>query len=338
MALLFCGKCNHTQEVDKKYINKKVKCPKCEYIITVHDTVFLFNNLVQKYHELNNKLKNSKIKIDKLENLNFDIIENNSIEDIDINNTKILMHEDRYLPIIEWFNNQNIEVTINKESVDTTGFFDEVALLIGDNYNILHDIMNQIKYIQNKNYDTVKVKLSNKNNKEITELLNIFKEMYDYSFISRYSHHKKDKTLYLGIQNIPKIKSFFNGIWMEWYILMKILKLFKELKIESSSMRNLEIKFKDNSLNEIDIFFLTRNNIPIYIECKSGEFRKDIDKYLRLKKNLNIEKENFILCIFGLDEKHAQGLTSMYDISFFNEASLIDYIKSIVVPITKNKS
>ncbi len=329
MAILFCNKCNYVQEVDKKYIDKKVKCPKCEHIIVIHDTIPLFKKLLNKYLETNIKLKDSKSKLEKHENINLDIIKNNSIENIDIHNTKIFMHQDRYLPIVDWFNKQNIKVKVNKEAIDTTGFFDEVAMIIGNNYDVLKDIINQIKYIQSKNYDTVKINLSNKTNKETNKILSLLKEIHNYSFISKFSHNKKDNTLYVGVQNIPKIKSFFNGLWMEWFVLMKVLKLFQENKIESASMRNIEITFKDNSLNEIDIFFLTRNNIPIFIECKSGEFRQDIDKYLKLKEKLNIDKNNFILCIFGLETKHAQGMSSMYDLSFTNELILIDHIKSL---------
>ncbi len=136
MAIFLCKGCNHTQEVDNKHINKKAKCPKCEYIVTVYDTVPVLKNILKRYHELNFKLKDTENKLTKIENLNNDIIKNNSIHDIDIHNTKSLMHKERYLPIVKWFKDQNIKVKFTTESIDTTGFFDEVALLLGDNYSL----------------------------------------------------------------------------------------------------------------------------------------------------------------------------------------------------------
>ena len=52
------------------------------------------------------------------------------------------------------------------------------------------------------------------------------------------------------------------------------------------------------------------------------------NKYLKLKKRLNIYKDNFIVCIFGLTEEQTIGMTSMYDITFTNEANLITHIEN----------
>ena len=95
-------------------------------------------------------------------------------------------------------------------------------------------------------------------------------------------------------------------------------------------MRSLNFSFPNGVSNELDIFFLTKNNIPVCIECKSGEFRQDIDKYLKLRKQLNIEKHQFVICIFGLSEEQTQGMTSMYDLTFTNETNLINHIEKII--------
>jgi len=331
MAILRCNKCAHIQEVNDEYIDKKAKCPKCQHVITIYNTVSFLKSVIQKYYDQNQKFNELEEKLLKLENLNQNVIENNPIEDIDIYDTKVLTHSDRYYPIIEWFQNRDIKVQINKDEIDTTGFFDEAALFIGKNYDTLKDVISQIKYIQSKSFDTVKVSLSQKSNKEINTLLSFCKEMHKYSFIARYNQDKKTQAIYITVQNIPKVKSFFNGIWMEWYSLMLILEFLYDKKIESSSMRSLQIEFKDKTKNEIDIFFLTRNNIPIYIECKSGEFRQDIDKYLKLRKKLNIDKKYFIVCVFGLEDKQAQGMNSMYDLTFVNEKNLVEHVSEIML-------
>ncbi len=110
---------------------------------------------------------------------------------------------------------------------------------------------------------------------------------------------------------------------------MKLLEFFREQKIAPVCARSLEISFSGGKANELDLFFLTEKNIPICIECKSGEFRQDIDKYLTLRKQLNIDKNQFVICVFGLSEKQAQGMTSMYDLTFVNETSLIQHIHSV---------
>jgi hypothetical protein len=74
--------------------------------------------------------------------------------------------------------------------------------------------------------------------------------------------------------------------------------------------------FPNEDLHELDVFFLVEGNTPVCIECKTGEFRQDIDKYLRLRKRLGIDRSQFILCCLGLGDEQAAGLSSMYELSF----------------------
>lgn len=117
---------------------------------------------------------------------------------------------------------------------------------------------------------------------------------------------------------------------MEWFALMKLLEFFREKKITPACSRNLDISFPGGTSNELDIFFLTKKEIPICIECKSGEFRQDINKYLSLRKRLNIEKNQFVICVFGLSQEQAQGMTSMYELTFVNENTLINHLQTVL--------
>jgi hypothetical protein len=67
---------------------------------------------------------------------------------------------------------------------------------------------------------------------------------------------------------------------------------------------------------------LIDGDLPICIECKTGEFRQNIDKCLTLRKRLGMKGRNFIMCITGLIDEHARGLTTMYDLTFTNELEL----------------
>jgi phage FluMu protein Com/preprotein translocase subunit Sec61beta len=329
MAVFRCNKCGHIREVGNDYIGKYVKCPKCENVTLIHDTVAFLKALIKKYISQTKELQKLHEEIN-CEKSNTEIIEKLSFDNINIHNTDIFTQSVSYAPIIQWFEERKIQIQVTPESVDTTGFFDEVSLLLGNNFHVLNFITNQIKYIQNKGYTNVKIELSKKNQKEIQQITSFCKSLYDYSFVAKYFYHKKDKIIRLTLQSAPKIRDFFNGIWMEWFTLMKLLELFRTKKIAPALSRNSKIIFPNGNSNELDIFFLTKKNIPVYIECKSGEFRQDINKYLSLRKQLNIEKKQFILCVFGLSQKQAQGMSSMYDLTFVNESTLIEHIETIV--------
>jgi len=117
---------------------------------------------------------------------------------------------------------------------------------------------------------------------------------------------------------------------MEWFALMKLLLLFQETKVAPFCTRSLTVTFENGKSNELDLFVLSSGGVPICIECKSGEFRHDIDKYLDLRKQLGISKSQFILCVFGLSDEQAIGMTSMYEITFVNQLTLIDHVADVL--------
>ena len=325
MAIFCCNKCSHIREVGSDYIGKSVKCPKCENVTPIHNTVEFLTVLIKKYVSQTEELQ----KLQK-EEANQKMTENFSFDNININNTDIFTQSVSYAPLVQWFEERKIQIEINPKSVDTTGFFDEVSLILGNNFHVLNFVTNQIKYIQNKGYTNVKIELSKKSPKEMQQIISFCKSLYNYSFVTRYYYQKKDKVIRLTLQKAPKIREFFNGIWMEWFTLMKLLELFQAKKIAPALSRNSKIIFPNGNSNELDIFFLTEKKVPVYIECKTGEFRQDINKYLSLQKQLNIEKKQFILCVFGLSQEQANGMTSMYDLTFVNEHTLIEHIETLV--------
>ena len=285
------------------------------------------NNRLTK--EIENNLKGiAKSKISNSQNIR---VVKKSQDNINVNKTKEFTKKNQYISIINWFKEKNIQTDIDVSNIDTTGFFDEIAEYLGENYKILKPLIDKIRYIQNHDYSHIKFDISNKTPNDIRVITSFCNQLYKYSFISRYYYDKKLKIVRLNLQQVPKIKAFFNGIWMEWFILIKVLKLFKEFKIDASIMRSIKIIKSNEQENELDIFILTKDNRPIYIECKTGEFREDINKYLRLQKILSISKEDFIICILDLDNSFLDGLTSMYELKFINENYLIKYLEDILV-------
>lgn len=93
-----------------------------------------------------------------------------------------------------------------------------------------------------------------------------------------------------------------------------------------SCARNLNITLQNGDSHELDVFMLIDGKMPICIECKTGEYRQNIDKYLGLRKRLGIDAKSFILCITGLGDEHAKGLTAMYDLTFVNERELAAHL------------
>ncbi|MCX7069296.1 MAG: TerD family protein [Methylococcales bacterium] len=251
--------------------------------------------------------------------------------DLDIHNTDMMTKIDHYAPIVGWLKQRNFQAEVNEAAMDTSGFFDEIAIELGDNYELLKRVVDTIKRRQQGKYDKAYIDLSRDEPKNIETIKKFCKQLYEYAFVAKYFYNSKDKKAVLQLQAATKIINFFNGEWLEWYAVMKIAELCHQRKIKFSCTRNMIIYLSDdNNRYEIDVFFLI-NDQPLFIECKSGEYREFIDKYTKLRRKLFIPKAQFLMLTSGVDEERVKGLTAMFDISFVNETMLIEHIIDIFV-------
>ena len=351
MAILLCNKCGHFREVRSEYTGKSVICPQCRQVSTVHDTVQFLKNIIRKYRKTDRELKQLKEVHSALhrqldegrlsrpeppsafpESEDSTDVDGQLLADIDIHNTTTLADPDQYAPVAAWMKNRRISLEINHQALDTTGFFDEVAIRMGDNYETLKPVCNRLKYGHQNGYTKVRLSLSNNTPEQIATITGFCRELHDYSFVSKYYYHKKDRNILMVLQPAPAIVRFFIGEWMEWFVFMKILNSFREHGIPVACLRGFHVKFPNGDRHEIDGFFLIRSSIPIplCIECKSGEFRQDIRKFSTLRKKLNLDRDQFLVCAVGLNETQIQGFNSMYDVTFANEANFLQHVRQLV--------
>jgi phage FluMu protein Com len=328
MAIFRCNKCEYLREVSKDYIGKRVRCPECKNITQAYDTTTYVSALLSKYKEQKaafKLLKSDSIK----DSAQVGVISHDKgalFDGVDLHNSNILAQGANLEPLAKWFDKREINVVFDPGAADTAGFFDEIALKLGDDFGMLSCVSNQTKYVQSKGYKNLKLDVSNKTAKEIQNINSFCKELYEYSFVAKHFYQKKDQVIRLTLQMAPRIRRFFDGLWMEWFTLIKLLYLFHDTKIAPACTRSLKISSKGGKSNELDIFVLSSACVPVCIECKSGEFRHDIDKYSDLRKRLGISKRQFIVCVFGLSHEQGAVMTSMYDLTFANQSSVVDCV------------
>jgi len=327
MAILLCNKCSYLREVSNDFVGKTINCPICKEPAPIHNSVALVKNVITKYQALSGKYKALKLKAK--ESKVIECVE--SLEDdIDLHNTSAMTNETQFKPIIDWFDKKNIILDIDTKTIDTQGFFDEIAVALGENYPLLKNINDQIKRAQRKGQGSVSITISKNSQKEVQALTHYCKTLYDFSFVAKYFYNKQDKRIHLTLQKATSVINFFNGEWLEWFVFMKLLIIFYEKKIPFSALRSFKVHFPNEDKHEVDVFFLIKNNTPLFIECKSGEFRSTIEKYQKLRKRMGIDKENFTMLVLGLSDEQIKGLTSMYDITFINENNFIEYFTAML--------
>jgi len=231
------------------------------------------------------------------------------------------------IPLLQqWFKQKNIKLSINEEKMDISGFFDEIAVELGDNYSLLADFHGKIKWHYRKNYSRLSFDLSKYSQQEGGKIKNFCQNLLKAAFLTKYYADKEAKKIHLTLQPLPKVENFFKGDWLEWYIFMKVTSFLWEKKLNFAYCRGGQLIFQNGDQHEVDLFFLINGKVPLWIERKSGEFRASLPKYITLRQRLGIHKANTLLFVIGLSNEESSGLTAMFDVSVVNEHNFLTYI------------
>lgn len=256
--------------------------------------------------------------------------QNNPLNNMDLSETNQLATATQHKPLQKWFEKQNIKPEFDYSAVDMSGFYDEAAQKIGENYALLADLIGKLGWSYRKNVLNLNVDLKKYNQKQQQKINNICREFYSHTMFSVYNYKKQDKILFLKLQTAAPIRQFFTGGWLEWFALNSVLETVQVKNTRFSVARSAKIRFKNEDLHELDVVLYTPNGAPIVIECKTGEYRKDLDKYLNLRKRLNIPASNFILLVLDIDDTQAKSLSGMYDLTFATLNTLQGHLNKVV--------
>ena len=253
-----------------------------------------------------------------------------TLSGIDPNNTTLLTTVEQHAPLQAWFSARKIEARFDYALVDTSGFFDDAARMLGEGHALYAELIDRVRFAYRKSHGWINLELGNLSQKEAQAINTLCRQLYSHTFFARYHYQKPEKIVRLTLQTAPAVRQFFEGGWLEWYAFIELLTQLRQRGRPASCARSVKVVFPNEDLHELDVIALPEGQAPICIECKSGEFRRDIDKYLRLRKRLGIDRSRFIVCTTDLNDEQAAGLTTMYELTFVNLGSLGRHLQTLV--------
>lgn len=324
MAIFRCNKCGLLAEQADSLAGQSLNCSKCGAPAQVYPTLFFIEKLLARYFSAQKEIAQLKGPVAE----QAPALPGGGMEGIDLGNTDALASDQQHGPIYDWFRKKQIRVEANLRGVDTSGFFDEVAEAIGANLPVLREVLERIRWSQQKEHASATINLDKKSPEDAKAIIRFCQQLYDFSFVAKCFHNKPENNVRLILQSAPAIRCFFSGEWLEWHALMTSLRYAKERKQRFSCARGLKLDLGKET-HELDVFMLIDGKTPVCIECKSGEFRQNIDLYLALKKRLGLERRQFLMCIAGLEDEKARAFSAMYDLSFTNERGLAEQLAQL---------
>lgn len=324
MAISRCNKCGDIAEHAQELVGTTISC-KCNATVTVYDTRYFVRKLSDMYFALRKELQTATSTTEAPNQPT----QKSDEPAIDIHSSDVFSSQAQHQPIVNWFKSKGVTATPNIGSVDTTGFFDEAAVAIGRDYALLAEICERIRYAQRNEHNTTLIQLDKKSKEEAKAIEAFIQQLYNHSLVARCIINKKDKNIRVVLQNALTVRRFFAGDWLEWFALMTGLRLCQERKVKYACARNMKLSLSANEQRELDVFFLINDSQPLYIECKTGDFRQDIDKYIALSKRLATGQKHFVLCAAEVDSETCKGLTAMHGITFVNTETLAQHLLTI---------
>jgi hypothetical protein len=316
-------------------IGSKTPCGRCSTPSTVYGTVFYVEKLIERYFSALREIKalQQPETADSQEEQAAEqqpVNTPHALLNEDLHNTTLLATAQQHAPLAKWFSSRQIDAKFDHQLVDTSGFFDDAARMIGERYDLYGELMDRVRFAYRKSHSWINIDLSNMSQKDAQAVNTLSRQLYSHTFFARYSYQKPEKNLGLTLQTAPAVRQFFDGGWLEWYVFIELLNQFKASGRHFSCGRGVKVIFPNEDLHELDVVFLPEGQSPVCIECKSGEFRRDIDKYLRLRKRLGLERSRFVVCAADLTDEQAAGLSAMYELTFVNLNSLQRHLQTLV--------
>lgn len=236
--------------------------------------------------------------------------------DIDINNSVYFATEEQHEKIRQYLTHKNISAEFNYNAVNFTGYFDEAAELIAENYSLLEKHLATIRYLYNQHEFGFSVNVKNVSQLEEQRLRDIFKTLFDYRLFAKYFYYRVTKTIHIKLSESAIVQKFFCGEWLEWFATVKLIKYAESKKMNYSIARAVNVQLLNGDRHEFDVIFLLEGAEALFIECKTGKFRQDVDKFLRICNKIDIDTKNWIVLAAQLDNTKAKAFEEMYPVRF----------------------
>lgn len=338
MSVYRCNHCGYLAEESAAATGQKMPCARCGQPVTVYGTVFFIEKVLERYAATLRELK--ALKAIEAQEPPPDAPEaattpngrpaSQAETDTDFHNTRELATASQHAPLAEWFKARKIQATFDYAAVDTTGYFDDAALQLGTRFELLAPLLDHLCWAYRKNVPAINVELGKLPQKDGQAINKLCREFYSHTLFARYYYQKPEKVIRLTLQPASTVRRFFEGGWLEWFALMQGLRVCQQRHVTVAAARGAKLTFGDEDLHELDVVLLPQQGQPVVIECKSGEFRREIDKYSRLRKRLGLDRARFILFAPDLRDEQTASLGAMYELSFANLHTLPGLLQALL--------
>lgn len=193
---------------------------------------------------------------------------------------------------------------------------DKIALFIGNKFGSVRMVLDAIK--ANMNFGKpFHLNLRNEPQKLIADITQLCTILHNVAFLTSYHYHKSPSfQLYATPSTSPRALNFFSGQWLERFVKTQVLALLMKRNLNFSYLCNVQISFPNGDDFEIDMLFETNGEV-FWIEAKTGDYRRYLEKYSKMAKILGLNQNHSFLVLAdnSISENLAKDLSSLFNIT-----------------------
>ncbi|WP_027307874.1 hypothetical protein [Caloramator sp. ALD01] len=261
-------------------------------------------------------LKKNLIKIEKLNHIGVSETQNDTIE---LNNQNTA---------INYIMSRKMMIKNYKTDVDDDIFM-KLSNYLGNRYEYLRELYAVIKPSLS-NGNSFFFNMQNKPQEVITYCTQFCSLLYKNAFLSNYSYKKSSRIITGAPQRVGRVINFFTGGWLENYILNIVISELHTKGINDFSfVQNCQLELPNGDNFEVDMLFIVKD-VPIWIECKTGDYQRYISKYSDFRKRMGTTKENSLLIISDLQAGLSKNLSSTFDLTAMSLSEAKLYISELI--------
>jgi hypothetical protein len=163
--------------------------------------------------------------------------------------------------------------------------------------------------------------------KKISDCTQFCTLLKTHGFLSSYQYVRAGRKIYAAPSRKGNAINFLSGAWFERFVHLRIRKLLLNHEQKFENMANTIISLSSQDDFELDLLYWVEGKpSPLWIECKTGDYKDSLDKYSKFRKTLNVPKQNAILVVLGISDERASHLTNSHDITIVNEQALLKIV------------
>lgn len=234
------------------------------------------------------------------------------------------------IDLVSWLKSRQITLLRTAESSALDEAFDRLAWFLGERFTNIRRFYEAVKRrVAGYPYPR-EIELRDETPRAISDICQFAKELYDNGFLSYYRYYRGSRRLVFEPQMEGRVINFFNGDWLERYVLLTAIRhaeAFLPKTVRPGVLTKAVIALPDGQETELDIL-LGLPDCVIWMECKTGDWRKQAVKLGRVARMLRIPISHAALVILDkLTSQQKQTISALLEMTVISPEEVRDFVE-----------